>query len=180
MLGSVLSAPTLSAVLRGCQAAPAVTTARKATFTPAQHDMVAAAAERIIPTTDTPGAIDAGVPDFIDLMMGEWYPEADKAAFLAGVQAADDFCRTEHGARFAACDPEQQNAVLAALEEEHRVTPEGTAPSARAAFYATLRELTLLGYYTSEIGATQELQVNPMGQWDGDVPFAEVGRSYST
>src|SRR5690606_16229899 len=88
MLGGVLSAPTLSAVLRGCQAAPAVTTARKATFTPAQHDMVAAAAERIIPATDTPGAIDAGVPDFIDLMMSEWYPEPDQAAFLAGLQAA--------------------------------------------------------------------------------------------
>jgi hypothetical protein len=46
-------------------------------------------------------------------------------------------------------------------------------------FWRNLKELTLVGYYTSEVGATQELRVNPMGSWRADIPFSEVGRSWS-
>lgn len=176
-LGGVISAPTLSAFLSGCATDPTQQAAARKTFTTTQHDLVAAFSERIIPTTDTPGAVDAGVPDFIDLMVGEWQSAAYKERFLEGLEATNDFCEAEHGAAFATCSPEQQDAVLTALAAEHQ---EATGrPSPRAWFFMQMREMTLLGYYTSEVGATQELRVNPMGQWDGDVPFADVGRSYA-
>src|SRR5687768_866456 len=46
-------------------------------------------------------------------------------------------------------------------------------------FWRRMKELTLTGYYTSEAGATQELRVNPMGAWRGDVPYAPIGRSWA-
>jgi hypothetical protein len=49
-----------------------------------------------------------------------------------------------------------------------------------AAFFRTLKELVLVGYYTSEPGATQELKLNPMGPWRADVPYAEIGQAWST
>lgn len=46
-------------------------------------------------------------------------------------------------------------------------------------FWRNMKELTLVGYYTSEVGATEELRVNPMGTWRADIPFSEVGRGWA-
>ena len=54
--------------------------------------------------------------------------------------------------------------------------PEDSGPDS---FFRTLKELVLVGYYTSEVGATQELGVNPMGVWRPDIPYAEVGHSWA-
>ena len=47
------------------------------------------------------------------------------------------------------------------------------------AFFRTLKELVVVGYYASEVGATQELRVSPMGGWRPDIPYAEIGRSWA-
>ena len=49
----------------------------------------------------------------------------------------------------------------------------------RGAFFRTLKELVLVGYYTSEVGASEELKVNPMGVWLPDIPYSQVGRSWA-
>lgn len=49
----------------------------------------------------------------------------------------------------------------------------------RGSFFRTLKELVLVGYYTSEAGSTQELRVNPMGSWRPDVPYAEIGQAWA-
>ena len=46
-------------------------------------------------------------------------------------------------------------------------------------FFRRVKELTLLGYYTSEVGSTKELRVNPMGAYQGDIPYARVGRGWA-
>jgi hypothetical protein len=46
-------------------------------------------------------------------------------------------------------------------------------------YFRMLKDLVLVGYYTSEVGATQELRANPMGVFRSDVPYAEVGRAWS-
>ena len=46
-------------------------------------------------------------------------------------------------------------------------------------FWRRMKEVTLVGYYTSQPGATQELRVNPMGKWQGDIPYRTVGRSWA-
>lgn len=64
--------------------------------------------------------------------------------------------------------------ALPAVESEW--DPEDEGPSA---FFRRLKELVLVGYYTSELGATEELRANPLGAWRADLPYSEVGRAWS-
>lgn len=54
--------------------------------------------------------------------------------------------------------------------------PQDSGPGS---FFGTFKELVLVGYYTSEVGATQELGINPMGVWRSDIPYAEVGHAWA-
>ena len=73
-------------------------------------------------------------------------------------------------------DPEGTQAASAAVMLDRDWDPEDVG---RQAFFRTLKELVLVGYYTSEAGATQELRVNPMGSWRGDIPLASVGQAWA-
>jgi hypothetical protein len=120
-------------------------------------------AEMIIPRTDTPGAADAGVSDFIDLMLTEWYDEPERTQFLTGLADVDSRSHAKFGKDFVNCSSSQQSDILVSLGKD-MVQSEKTGqrfPRRRAAtpanFYVMFRDLTLTGYYTSEAGATQEL-----------------------
>lgn len=73
-------------------------------------------------------------------------------------------------------DAEAVQAASGAVELDSDWDPEDVG---RQAFFRTLKELVLVGYYTSEAGATQELRMHPMGSWTGDLPYAEVGRAWA-
>jgi hypothetical protein len=151
LMGGVVSAPLASAVLSGCRAGTSGTGPwAPRSLSATQNDLVVAASELIIPETDTPGAKAAGVNEFIDLMMSDWYPADMRDAFLAGVDDLDARAEALHGKSFLEASEEEQTAVLQALESEGMAT--GGPPS----FFAMLKELTITGYYTSEVGATQE------------------------
>ena len=67
-------------------------------------------------------------------------------------------------------------AASGAVTVDGKVDPEDVG---RQAFFRTMKDLTLVGYYTSQIGATQELSLNPMGRWLGDIPLSQVGRAWA-
>lgn len=128
-----------------------------------QYATVKTMAEMIIPRTDTPGAADVGVPDFIDLMLTEWYDDAERSRFLAGLADVDARSHARFRKDFVDCSSSQQSGILVSLGKE---MAQNTKTSQRlrrrrgatpADFYAMFRDLTLTGYYTSEPGATQEL-----------------------
>ena len=79
---------------------------------------VAAIAEAIIPETDTPGATKAGVPQFIDLLFGEWYEDGERAAFRAGLREVDARSRVASGKDFVRSDAATQTTVLKAIVPE--------------------------------------------------------------
>jgi len=122
-----------------------------------------AMAEIIIPRTETPGAADVGVADFIDLMLTEWYDEADRKRFLAGLADVDSRSQAQFHKDFADCSSGEQSEIMVGLGNdmtEGKPASESSPEwfdSAPATFYAFFRQLTLTGYYTSEAGATQEL-----------------------
>jgi hypothetical protein len=176
LLGGAISAPTLAAMLAGCET-PA---AGEAGWTPSalsdeQGAQVATIAEHIIPATDTPGARGAGVHRFIDRMLAEYYSADGRAAFLAGLADVDRRAKDAKSKTFLALSPSEQRDVLAVLDAEaYRQGPHPT-------FFRTMKELTLLGYYTSQIGATQELKYARVpGRFDGCIPLATIGRAWST
>jgi hypothetical protein len=210
LLGGTLSAPTIAAVLAGCEAPRATATG----WTPRalsadQGELVATIAEQILPETDTPGARSAGVHQFIDTMLAEYYSPAERARFLEGLDDVDARARKATGKRYLQSTKAEQHAVLMALDREayshtptRVATPEsqqGATENAAAAqrrpdsgsavaapaqrpvpFFRTMKEITLLGYYTSQPGATRELQHNPVpGRFEGCVPLSKVGRAWA-
>jgi hypothetical protein len=140
------------------------------TLDPHQHATVAAIAEMIIPKTETPGASDAGVADFIDLIVSEWYTDEERTFFLNGLADVDERARRQFTKTFLQCSVEQRAEILRRLGQEmvsdaRKTRAHGDSQSKRPDnFYHMLRSLVLTGYYTSEAGATAELgyQVIPV------------------
>jgi hypothetical protein len=122
---------------------------------PHQNETVATIAELIIPKTDTPGAREAGVPAFIDVMLAEWGDDDQRKVFTAGLANVDERSRALFGKDFIASSAEQQVQILTDLDAELarlRDTKSDTSKN----FFQGMKWLTLTGYYTSEVGATTE------------------------
>lgn len=137
-----------------------------------QLDTVALIAEHILPRTETPGAGDAGVPAFVDLLLAEWYDETERARFLEGLAAIDASSGVAGGLVSLAAPA--QVALLQALDASATApASEGTAPAPGSAAhtYGTLKRLTLYGYFTSQPVMTTVLKTNIWpGRYDGCVP----------
>jgi len=150
-----------------------------------QNATVSAAAEFLLPATETPGAKAARVNEFIDHILAEWYSEEERNRFLEGLSDMDARSQKLFGKDFVAAAPEQQAEVFRALGDELALAMEalasappgyrGQPPEPEGNFYIMFRELTLTGYFTSEIGATQQLheQIIP-GHFDGCAPIAGI------
>lgn len=150
-------------------------------FSDVERNTVAAAAEIIIPRTDTPGAKEAGVPRFIELMVGDWFNAIEKNAFMLGLNKLID----SSGGNFTGLSSEDQLNILEDLEEAASESAWYIAGNtmrlwdATAPFICQLKELTVLGFMLSSVGANQFLTPNPMGYFDGDVPLRDVGSAYA-
>ena len=171
LLGGTLSAPAIAGVLAGCASdRDAGDSGKTHALSGNQREVVATIADHIIPPTDTPGARDAGVPGFIDTMMAEFYPAADRQRFVAGLADLDARARRADGRDFLRCDQNGQVALLTALDAEAIAS----SPNVREPhWFRTMKELTLLGYYTSEAGLTKELgYVQVPGRYEGCVSLA--------
>jgi hypothetical protein len=145
-------------------------------LTEPQNAMVSALAEMIIPETDTPGASAAQVNRFVDVMLAEWFDEDERDAFLRGLVALDADSMTGFGAPFLELDEVQQTVLLRGMDAEVAALRQADLPT-DGHFFQHMKWLTLYGYYTSEAGATQELQqVIAPGRYD---PCGPVRRDAS-
>jgi len=124
-------------------------------FNAHQNETVATIAELIIPKTDTPGAREAGVPAFIDLFIAEWPDNEDRQRVLAGLGTLDERTRALFGKDFISASVPQQTQIVTALEAEVARLRD-TQGNVWHHFYYPIKRLTLVGYYTSEVGATSE------------------------
>jgi hypothetical protein len=181
IMGGALSSSTISAVLSGC--GPGTGKWSPKALTGVQNELIATITELIIPTTDTPGARAAKVNEFVDLMLADWFTTGEKSHFLQGLVDVDTRANGAYKAPFLECTMEQQVSLLRELEQEALKTPPVRTDSDDNVrpFFLQIKELTLIGYYTSEIGASQELKYfHGAMQYDGCVPFSEVGRTWSS
>ncbi len=234
-LGGIATAPLASGLLAGCRTPGGDDLAAYSfqTLSDGQQRSLAALVDQILPATETPGAAEVGVPQFVDTMLSEWYAPEERDAFLAGLAEVD----RQAGGSVADLDPDAQASLVAALDAaafapapeptpeadpdvasaaqegtyqtdeqaEREVagmqgdlgdaqsdsaaaaplnTGEGTVsagePDAAPPFFRQLKELAVAGYYTSEVGATEELRwVAAPGRYDPDVPLAEAGRAWA-
>jgi hypothetical protein len=143
-LGLSLTVPTLAA---------------KSPATPLTADewtLIGEVSELIIPTTDTGGALAAGVPEFVKMMLSEWFSTAERENFIAGLHEFSAGALEKYGKKFAGLTASQKDQYFG----ERLAAAEGAATLPRAPFVVLMKRLTIFGYYTSELGATTELRQN--------------------
>lgn len=178
IMGGTVSASTIAGILGGCRAGERGGPFEVRTLTGGRDELVAALSELIIPETDTLGARGARVHEFADNMLSDWYDDGEVQEFLAGLEDIQQRAREYDGKSFTELDLGSQVKILTQMEKEAEAWQDngehGTPP-----FFLTIKSLTLFGYYTSEVGATQELRVNPMGDYRADIPFSEIGRAWA-
>jgi len=120
---------------------------------PERAAMLEALVDTILPATDTPGARQARVQVFVDLALRDCYTPAEQKLFVDGLEALAGECQARHGRPFEACSPEERHALLVPLDAASYAPDAG----ARGSFIRILKDLTLVGFFTSRIGATQVL-----------------------
>jgi gluconate 2-dehydrogenase gamma chain len=163
LLAGVALSPALVTFVGGAQSAAA-----KTYLTPTQAAVAGAAADRILPRTDTPGAADVGVPAFLDRFYGEFMSDEERQLFVAGLDAIEAAAKAAHGAPYATLAIAQQDAVLRAVA----TSQQDQNPSS----FGLLRSTTLLGYFSSEQVAKNVLNYDPVpGRYDGCIPLDQVG-----
>lgn len=136
-------------------------------LSPRQFATASAITERLLPRTDTPGAIDVGVPRFIDLCYGVYMTPAERATFANGLQSLETNSQSKHRALFANLKPKEQDALLQTFAQES----EGRTNT----FLHKIRETTLLGYFTSEKVGKEVLNYDPIpGRWVPCIDVEEV------
>ena len=159
--------------------APSYTEQELTYLNEAQRATVAAMAETIIPRTETPGAIDAGVPRFIELMVQQWMNDEERAIFDRGLAAMLKTVAADTGKPFEQLDQKTRTDILAAMEAEasesswYDVGNVSREFVSDAPFICQVKELTIWGFFTSEVGGTQVLRYDPMPmQFESDIPLA--------
>ena len=200
LMGGTISAPAMLGVLKGYASEP------NADWKPSVLDkdelvVVSHITDIILPRTDTPGALDVGVPAFFDTMLREVYSKESRDRYLKELHDFDAAAKNAHGKSFLKLDAQQQTALVqkfqdAAIADERSAKEEGqrklmqevrgaavlvqrTEPTVWAhprPFILTTRELTLVGFFTSRAGATQVLQYAAIpGAYHGCLPVAQAG-----
>ena len=164
MLGGVLSAQ-LTAGLMG----QVLNTGASVPVGAEQVKLLAEVADVIIPTTDTPGAKAAGVEQFIIRIMRDCYVREEQEKFYAGLAKLDADSRATHGKGFAELDGAKKTEMVRRATETNRE------------FFKLMKQLTVAGYFTSEIGATKALEYLPIpGRFEGDVPMQPGQKAWAT
>ncbi len=172
--GLTLSASSLSAL--AAFAPPTdLTRSKKTLLDTTQLALLRELGEIIIPTTDTPGAIAAGVHDFINHFAVYCASKEEQQGLLAGLNRIDDSAKARFSTPFLSASKPQQIELLTNMEK----AADGFTADDRQ-FFKQLKALVTFGYYTSEIGATQELAYLAIpGGYKGNFTFKQIGKAWA-
>jgi Gluconate 2-dehydrogenase subunit 3 len=178
--------------LSGCKS----NTAGGTSFSASNIALLDEVGETIIPATDTPGAKATKIGEFMKIMVTDCYNEEQQKVFTEGMAGLDDACKKLNSKTFMDCSADQRKAFLVSLEKEakayntQRDEKEKDARekakmnpdfvSAPSHYYTMMKQLTLLGYFTSEIGSKQALRFLPVpGKYDGALPYKKGDKAWA-
>ena len=174
-------------------------------FTASNIALLDEVAETIIPATATPGAKAAKVGDFMKVMVTDCYTETQQAAFTKGISDLDEACKKANSKSFMDCTAQQRHDFLVGLEKEAKVfntkRDEDDKPKREALkeansklpwkdqkefegqpshYYTMMKQLTLLGFFTSKTGMTETLRhIAVPGKFDGAFPYAKGDKAWA-
>ena len=138
-------------------------------------------AETIIPTTNTPGAKAAKVGEFMNTMVKDCYVSADQKIFLEGITKIEDASKKKFSKAFMETTAGEKTALLNEINKELKAYNEAKKDKDPNHYFGLMKQLTLLGYFTSEIGATQALRyVAVPGKYEGCIPYNKGDKAWAT
>jgi hypothetical protein len=142
-------------------------------------------ANTIIPDTDTPGAKAAGVGPFIVMMINECYAQDVQKAFVKGIEDVQKRSVSDYDKPFTAITTSERKTLIDTIEKEaetHQKRNIGQGgKGASSHFFLLIKELTLLGYFSSQIGASQALRyIEVPGRYDGCMPLKKGQKAWAT
>jgi hypothetical protein len=167
-----------AAFLQGCK------TSDKGVYvfslTPEQIAFLDEVAETIIPTTNTPGAKAAKVGEFMQVMVTDCYEEKDQKVFSEGMAKVEDAAKAKFSKSFMEITPEERTTLFNEINKELKSYNEQKKENDPNHYFAMMKQLTLLGYFTSEIGATKALRyVAVPGKYEGCIPYQKGDRAWA-
>jgi hypothetical protein len=175
-LGYTLTASTTAAILNGCKADTSTTGYAPKFFSEDEMTLMAEVCESILPKTDTPGAKDALCHRWIDEKVKTFSEAAEQKVIQKGLTKFDEVAKSKYSKSFVALSPNEKEAVLGVLFEESKKhdNKDGKEPH----IFTYLRENTISGYFTSEVGAKGGLgNFKPVpGPYQGCVDIKDVGK----
>jgi Gluconate 2-dehydrogenase subunit 3 len=180
--------------LSGCNAGGTAATG----FSPENIALLDEVGETIIPTTNTPGAKATKIGEFMKTMVSDCYTDAQQKVFADGLNGLNDACKKLNGKNYMESSAEQRKAFLISLEKEakdyNQKRDEADKPAKEKAqkemnpdyvgspshYYTMMKQLTLWGYFTSEIGSKQALRFLPVpGKYIGDLPYKKGDKAWA-
>lgn len=188
--------------LAGCKN-PDAGTGTSTTFAESDIAFFDEVAETIFPKTSTPGAKEAKVGQFMTVMVNDCYTEDDQKAFRDGQASINDACKKLHGHDFMKATPEQRKAVLISLEKEVKDHQEKRREfnklqddlekkaqsngdtsfkkqTMSAHYFTMMKQLTILGYFTSKEGRTSATRYEPVpGKYIGDLDYKKGDKVFT-
>ena len=144
------------------------------TLTPARARVMEALADVIIPETDTPGASQAGVTEFVAALVDGWLDDEDRDRFLVGLDTVDPTARERFGADFAECTAEQRAQLVGDLDAEVADLREARAATSFRHFFQDVKRFTLTAYFTSEVGLDALGYRTSFRTFEGCAPLSAV------
>lgn len=174
LLGGAVSSTTLAALMAGCKADPNATVAVPSYLTKAQNALLHELCDLILPKTSTPSATQAGVPAFIHAVMQDCVPPPEREAFLTGLRQLD-----EEASGFTKLSALEKQSFLKKLDTGARATGDDASPSQST--WRKLKELTVVGYFTSQTGAEEVLEYVPIpGKYEPCIQLTKGQKAYAT
>jgi Gluconate 2-dehydrogenase subunit 3 len=137
-------------------------------------------ADTILPATKTPGAKAAGVGPFIAVMVRDTYDPGEQRTFLDGLETLERESQLQNGGGFMASSPAQRVALLERIDRETIDYLRQPGNADRPHYFRMIKELTLLGYFTSEIGYTQAMRyAETPGRFDPAITYAAGDKAWA-
>ena len=180
-LAVVLGAALTPACQRAVEVPAAQRVAGVARWSIEQRAIAHRCADLIMPATDTPSALAVGVGEFMDYVTSVWLQQSELEEFLAGLNGLQEEAQRQYTKNFVDLSEMEQVQLLTQMETASSVLNAGSQEELRSKVFARLKELTVVGYYSSEVGARQERVYVPMpGRYDGYFKLNKVGRQWSS
>lgn len=179
IMGGAFSASSLSIMLDSCTSVDKQSNGNS--YTDDEERIIERICDIIIPRTDTPGAVDAGTPAFVMMMMNECYTAEDQKKFNEGLTSFDKECKEKLGYPFLRLSPEKQEEAVKNLDADTLGKKNKKSDGEEFAFYRNLKALALLGFFTSEPGATKTLRYAQVpGHYEGCIPYHEGDKAWAS